>query len=226
VTSPIVIFGAGGFGRDVVDLIRDINRPARQWDLLGFIDDDPALWGTELIDVPVLGGRDWFQTSDRVPHVALGLGSPSVKQRVVDTLRDRVAGFPALVHPSAIISEYAQIGEGVVVTAANILMSRSVIDDFAMLNLACTLGHDSYVGRYSSLSPATNVSGYVHIGEGCDLGTGVKIIPGIRIGEWSVVGAGAVVTKDIPSNATAVGVPAQVIKQRDLGWHLAPRTGS
>lgn len=54
----------------------------------------------------------------------------------------------------------------------------------------------------------------ISIGDNCWLGAGVKVLDGVTIGEGSVVGAGAVVTKDIPANSVAVGVPAKVIGKR------------
>jgi len=53
------------------------------------------------------------------------------------------------------------------------------------------------------------------IEDDCWLGTGVKVLDGVTIGQGSVIGAGAVVTKDIPPYSIAVGVPARVIAQRD-----------
>lgn len=60
-----------------------------------------------------------------------------------------------------------------------------------------------------------NVS--VHIGKNCWLGTGVIVLPGVRIGDNTVIGAGSVVTKDIPSGVVAVGNPCKVL--REIGEH-------
>ena len=57
----------------------------------------------------------------------------------------------------------------------------------------------------------------VVIGDNCWLGYGVKVLDGVTIGEGSVIGAGAVVTKDIPPYSIAVGVPAKVVRSRQLG---------
>ncbi|MDR1538116.1 MAG: sugar O-acetyltransferase [Clostridiales bacterium] len=55
----------------------------------------------------------------------------------------------------------------------------------------------------------------VHIGRNVWIGSGVQIMPGVRIGDNSVIGAGSVVTKDVPENAVAFGVPCKVV--RDIG---------
>ena len=87
-----------------------------------------------------------------------------------------------------------------------------------IVNLACTIGHDSILEDFVTIAPGVNISGNVTIGTGTDLGTGSKIIQGISVGSWTVVGAGAVVNRELPANVTAVGVPAKIIKERPDGW--------
>jgi sugar O-acyltransferase (sialic acid O-acetyltransferase NeuD family) len=219
--TGLVIYGAGGFAREVCELVRDIDADSGRWHLLGFLDDRPEVRGTVLNGLPVLGGDAWIAEQRPRVYVALGVGSPTAKRRLADRLRGVAAGFPTLVHPTAVASRYVQYGEGVVVTAGNVLTANIVLGDFAMLNLMCTVGHDTTIGAFATVSPGVNVSGRVRIGDGCEIGTGSAIIQGVTIGAWSVVGAGAVVTKDLPPNCTAVGVPAKPIKQRAAGWQDA-----
>lgn len=68
------------------------------------------------------------------------------------------------------------------------------------------------------LDPEERRKGYqynkpVHIGKNCWLGAGVIVVPGVSIGDDTVIGAGSVVTKDIPSGVVAVGNPCRVIKE-------------
>lgn len=216
--EDICIVGSGGFGREVRCLIDDINQERRAWNLIGFVNTDRSDEG-EAEGVPVLSMEKVLARS-RLPAFALGLGHPQVKARVLASFV-KEARWPNLVHPSVIRSSRVTFaGQGIILTAGNVLTTNILINDFAMLNLCCTVGHDVRLGAFTVVSPGVNISGYVTVGEGSSIGTGAKIIEGKKIGEWSVIGAGAVVTKDIPDNSTAVGVPASVIKSRESGWHL------
>lgn len=219
--KPLLIYGAGGFAREVLALVRDINRLEAQWEVVGFLSDDANSWGQLLNDVPILGGEAELGNYADGVDVALGIGSPVAKRKVTERLRKHRVSWPSLTHPNVVMSSYVDVGEGVVITAGNVLTANIELGDFSMINLACTVGHDCVVGRYSTISPGVNVSGNVKVGDGCDIGTGSSFVQGVSLGEWSIVGAGAVVSKDLPSNCTAVGVPARVIKEREPGWHSA-----
>ena len=218
---PLVIYGAGGFAREVLELIRDINREQESWSVLGFLSDDRDSWGSIINDLPILGGEPWLDSQADGVSVVFGIGSPAAKLQITQRLRSRKLQWPSLIHPNVVISQRVAVGTGVVITAGNILTTEITLGDFSMVNLACTIGHDCMIGRYTTISPGVNVSGYVHLGDGCDVGTGSAFVQGVAVGEWSIIGAGAVVAKTVPANCTAVGVPARVIKERQPGWQAA-----
>jgi serine acetyltransferase len=112
------------------------------------------------------------------------------------------------------------IGLGVVIGAGSILTNQITIGNHVHINLDCTIGHDVIVNDFVTLSPGVHVSGNVVFGPGCYVGTGANILEKLQIAEWSIVGGGCTVTKNVPANSTVVGVPGQVIKTRDAGWHL------
>ena len=107
------------------------------------------------------------------------------------------------------------MGKGVVITAGNIITSQIRIGDHVFLNLGCTVGHDAILERYVNCAPNCNISGNVKLCEGAHLGTGVQVLPGVRVGEWTTVGAGAVVIHDLPANVVAAGVPARIIREKE-----------
>lgn len=218
--TDIVVVGTGGFAREVHQLLEDAVADGEGWRVLGFLDDDPARAGDSVHDLPVLGGTSWLE--GRKVAVAVGVGSSAARRVLVKRIRSEApgSGFPTLVHPTAWIGNRISLGQGTIVCAGNALTTDLSIGDHVILNLDCTVGHDSIVEDFVTVAPSVNISGAVVVREGTDLGTGATIIQGVEIGRWSVIGAGAVVIRDIPANVTAVGTPAKPIKERAEGWHL------
>jgi len=216
--QDIVIVGAGGFGREVLQWITDINAAAARWNVIGFVDGNAALHGTAIHDVPVLGDLEWLAGRSGVA-AAISIGSPSVKRKLAQQVRAVGATHPTLVHPLAIVGRGVRLGLGAIVCPTAILTTDLELGELVTVNVGLSVGHDAVIGDYVTLAPGVRISGYVRLGEGCDVGTNAMFTPGVQVGAWSVVGAGAVVSADLPSNVTAVGVPAKVIKTRPDGWH-------
>ena len=209
----IVIIGAGGFGREVKVLLDDINKIQSTYTFLGFYDDGIEK-GTLVNGYKVLGGISDLNKLSSSTYVAIAIGAPETKQKIIDQLKNVNVKFPTLIHPSVICSDdFVSIGKGCIICAGTVLTCNIEIQDFVILNLMCTVGHDTIIKHYSSAMPSVNISGEVIIHQGVYIGTGAKIINQLEIGRNTVVGAGAVVSKSLPSNCTAVGIPAEIIKQ-------------
>jgi len=215
--QKIAVYGAGGFAREVAWLISDIHK-GQSPQVTCFIDDNPQNVGRVINGIPVLSLE---QALERFPDiaVAVSIGSPHIRERVARKVAQASLPFVTLVHPRVEMSEFVQIGDGSIITAGNILTVNITIGQQVHINLDCTIGHDVIIEDFATLAPGVHVSGWVHIGKRVYIGTGAAIINGtsekpLKIGSDSVIGAGAVVTKDIPPGVTAVGVPA-----RPLGRH-------
>lgn len=211
--KDIAILGAGGFAREVWWLIEEINTERPEWNVIGYIDDNAALRGTSLCDVPVLGDFSWLEAQRYRPHVISGVGSNSARRTFASRAAALELPFATLIHPTARRSRFVEIGSGTVICAGNILTTQVRMGSHVNLNLNCTIGHDVVIEDFCNLSPGINVSGYVHLEQGVDIGTNAALLPGKRVGRGSVIGAGAVVSSDIPPFSVAVGVPAKVIRQ-------------
>ena len=208
-----VIIGAGGFGREVHMLIDQINATSLQYKVLGFYDDS-VVKGTFINGLEVLGTLQDLNEVTEPTGVCIAIGAPKVKKVIVEKLTNSLLFFPKLIHPSVIhgISENA-IGKGTIICAGTIITVNNTIGEFVILNLGCTVGHDTVIGNYCAFMPQSNIAGEVVLGEAVYGGMGVGIINQVTVGNNVTLGAGSVVVKNIPSNCLAVGIPAKVIKE-------------
>lgn len=207
--SRVYIIGAGGFGRETLNLYRDAGREA---EVGGFVveerywERDQVVNGKPVFPWPAIAG--WPKDTRFV--VAIGSAE---RRRLIEAVAGLGFGFDTVIHPTVQSSPSVRFDEGCIVCAGNILTVQIDVGAHTIINLACTVGHDTTIGRIVTLSPGVNVSGHVTIEDGAFVGSGAVIVERIRIGAGAVVGAGSVVTKDIPPKVVAVGVPARVIKQ-------------
>jgi sugar O-acyltransferase (sialic acid O-acetyltransferase NeuD family) len=207
--QDIVILGAGGLAREVAWLVEEINRQGPRWRILGFSDTDPAKCGSAV-------GKYYVKFSDEEVAgmgvaVAVGVGNASVLLKVKERFGQLPAELlPNLVHPSVLRdAERVSLGLGNVICAGNVLTTDIQFGSFNILNLSCTVGHDTSIGDCCVINPGCNLSGGIRMGSGILLGTGAKVLQYLRIGDHATVGAGAVVTKDVEGGTTVVGVPAR-----------------
>jgi len=211
-TQPLAIIGAGGTARDTGDLVRDINRAAEQWRLVGFYDDDVAKQGQVIDGVPVLG------------PVALAAESPAFV--VIGVARSRNAGvrrvlseklglprdrYATLIHPTASVAASASIGAGSVLFQNVVVSAAVVIGDHVLVLQNTSIAHDAVIEDCATIAPGVLVSGSVRIGRSTYIGTGASIIEGATIGEGALVGIGSVVIRSVPPGQTVFGYPAQPI---------------
>ena len=209
--NRVVLYGASELGRDVAAMGPALLDSWSGPTLHGFLDDRGALHGTTILDLPVLGGGEWLQSeAAEGVGVVVTIGDPTVRRGIVDRLAPQGVRFATLVHPTAVVTPWVEIGAGTVVLAqctftANIRVGRHVV-----FNPGCTVAHDVVVEDYVYVSPGVDLAGRVTLEHSCYMGTGAVVIPGRRVGARAVVGAGAVVVRDIPADVTAMGVPARV----------------
>lgn len=201
---PLVIIGAGGFGREVLDLIEA--DPA--WGFAGFVDDgSPDLDLLARRGASLLGSVALLEGIEAQYLIGVGDGGT---RRSIDTQASAWGREAASIsHASAHWGGDSMGGPGLIVCAnasitTNVLMGRHV-----HVNLNVTIGHDCRIADYVTLNPGCNISGNVNIGEGATVGTGAAVIQGITIGAGATVGAGAVVVRDVEPGTTVVGVPAR-----------------
>jgi sugar O-acyltransferase (sialic acid O-acetyltransferase NeuD family) len=210
---PLVIFGAGGLGREVLLLLQQLNETHLRWEVRGFYDDQAPAAPT-IAGLPYLGTSAHLNATTEPLAVAVAVGSPTGRAAVVARLTSPHLLFPVLVHPKVSLTRQQRIalGEGCIIQQGCMLTCDIVLGRFVLLNLGCTVGHDAILDDFCSLMPHANVSGAAYLATGVYLGTSATIIQGVHVGAHTIVGAGAVAVRDLPANITAVGVPARAVK--------------
>lgn len=213
--KTIAIFGAGGQGREVLQLIKHINEVSPQWKCIGWFDDGVAK-GEEIDGLPVLGGLMEANSWSSPLGIVIAIAWPATKMKIVDLLNNDHLYFPALIHPSVRIDKMeVEIGQGAIITQDCRFTINIKIGQFTLLNSGCCLTHDVEIEDYCSIMPSVVLSGAVIVERGVYIGTGTRVIQQLKLGHDSIIGAGSVVIRDIPPNCTAVGVPCKPIKFHD-----------
>ena len=206
----VVIVGAGGHGRELFSLLVDANKSdGYRRDVLGFVDDgEPDTRVLDRLDASLLGAvREVLQLDAKY---LLGIGDSSLREKLDRELAavGAVAASPAI-HPGAWIGPDVTLGPGSVICAGASITTNVRVGRHVHLNRGATVGHDCTLEDYVTIAPMSAVSGNVVIEQGAELGTGVTVLPGCRIGTKAIVGAQALVTRNVPSGTTVIGIPAR-----------------
>jgi sugar O-acyltransferase (sialic acid O-acetyltransferase NeuD family) len=208
----VYIFGAGGHGKVVADILRAARRP-----VAGFIDDLTCRSQRSVSGLPVLDVSRWMTSVEACDGigVALGIGDNQARKEVADRCRQRGFEIVTAVHPAAVLSAAAGIGAGTVIMPLAVVNADARLGPGVIINTGAVIEHDCVVSDYAHISPNAVLGGRVHIGPFSQLGLGAAVLPGVSIGSGSIIGAGAVVVRDIPDDVVAMGVPARVCRARN-----------
>jgi sugar O-acyltransferase (sialic acid O-acetyltransferase NeuD family) len=216
--TELVFLGAGGTARDVLSLVKDLNRNQEQYRCVALLDDDKKLWGRKVQGVPIVGPLADAKRFDSAQFVNT-LGSPRNYQCRCDVparLGLSAKRFETLIHPTAALSTSATVGEGTIILPYVVLLSGVAVGDQVLILAGSILNHDVRVGDYAVLASAVNLSGAVEIGSCSYIGSGACLIQGIRVGDNALVGMGAVVLKNVAPSTVVVGNPARPLSKTRL----------
>ena len=199
----MILYGASGHGKVIIDILESMHEPHIE------IWDDAAagpVWEYPVTKPPA--------RINVIEPMLISIGVNTTRKKVVERLGDAIR-YGKAIHPSAVISRRATIGDGTVVMAGVTINPDVKIGKHCIINTSASVDHDCVLEDYVHISPKATLSGDVFVGEGTHIGSGASAIQGVRIGKWCRIGAGTVIIRDIPDYATAVGNPARIIEAKD-----------
>jgi len=194
--------------------VLDILRAAGRDRPMGFLDADPALAGSTIHGLPVLGQINLIPKlkSQRIAGAIVAIGDNLARHQYAETLRQQGLELVNAIHPSATISSTARLGKNVVIAAGAVVGPDALISDSVIINTGALIDHECRIDQAVHICPGAALAGRVQVGEMAFVGLGCRIIQCLIVGRQATVGAGAVVIEDVPELATVVGVPARIIK--------------
>jgi len=207
--TPVVVIGAGGHAKVVIELIRAQGR----YDVVGCTDREPKL--PEVVGAPILGSDDVLPDlyAKGIRHCFVALGDNALRRKVA--ARAMSFGFELInaISPKAIVSPTARLGRGVAIMAGAVINADATLGDLVIVNTRAAIDHDCQIGEAAHVAPGASLAGGVCIGPLAFVGAGATIIPGVNVGESTVIGAGATVVSNLGPNIVAVGVPAKPLRR-------------
>lgn len=199
--NSLILYGAGGHAKVIYDIILSNDM------LLEYlVDDNPPADFFHHLDI--------YKPSEELlknHKIIVAIGDANAREKVVSNIKD-LCEFETLIHRSAFVSRFSELGEGTVVMPQVCVNAEVKIGNHCIINTASVIEHDCILEDYVHISPSVTLAGNIRIKKRAQIGIGSRIIPGITIGEDAIVGAGAVIVKDVPDGATVVGNPGKIIK--------------
>lgn len=207
----VLILGAGGHGRVVLDILTQAGRHR----VVGFLDNNDAIHGRRVDGIPVLGPLEElprFRDELDIDGAIIAIGDNGVRRGLAREVDRAGVALISAVHPSATLAQNVTVGRNVVIAAGVVACAHCQIGDSVILNTGCIVDHYTMVGEGTHICPGVRVAGRVKIEPGVFVGIGATVVPKVTLGCEAIIGAGAVVIQDVPPLATVVGVPARQVK--------------
>jgi len=208
--KSLIIIGARGYGREMYNLATQCREYGIEWEIKGFLDDHSTALKGYTGYPPILGPVETYEVLPGDLFVC-ALGDVNYKHKYVSIIKDKGGVFTSLIHPSSIVFPNTEFGEGIIICQFVNISCDCRFGSFVTIQPFTEIGHDVIIGNYAHLNVNSFVGGFVKIGNFVTVHTGAKVLPRLKVGDNSVIGAGSVVTKNVPEGCTVFGNPAKVI---------------
>jgi sugar O-acyltransferase (sialic acid O-acetyltransferase NeuD family) len=186
-------------------------------EIIAIFDDTPEL-ASPFKDIPIYQGLQefpsWISKNQGDFGFCIAIGNPygRIRIKLHDYLVHQGLLPITIAHPSAIIENDVIIGDGSQIMAGAILNTQVITGKQCIINTNASVDHECILGAGVEIAPGATLCGLVNVNTNGWICAGATVIPRISIGEDAIVGAGAVVIRDVPDRSVVVGIPARHLK--------------
>ena len=208
----LLIAGGGGHARVVAEAAG-----LAGWDVIGWV--GPEAEQAAMHPLRALGrdtdvARVWHE--QRADALVVAIGDNALRLAAAARLAELApVRFGVVVHPTAIVAPSASIAPGTIICANAVVNSGARLGPHCLINTSSSVDHDCVFDEGASTGPGARLGGDCHVGRASAIAMCAIVLHGRRIGAHSVVGAGALVTRDVPDGVVAYGSPARVVRTRE-----------
>lgn len=214
--KDILIYGAGGYGREVVCILNRINNQKKVWNFCGFIDDGLPEGETNEYG-KILGGIDYLNSVNEEKALVIPIGNPKIIHKIVSSITNGLIYFPNIIDPDVFFLDSAsvQMGKGNIFSPKTLISCNVRIGDFNLFNMNDGIGHDVTIGNYNAFMPNVNISGGVVIGDRNLFGVKSTVLQYLTVGNDNQIGAHSLVARKAKDGFTYIGVPAIPVSKNE-----------
>ena len=210
--KKILIFSAGPAGREVCQLIKEINKKKKTWKILGYVDDNLKL------KVKTLGRLKIFSKKDKPTgknlYAITGIMNPNLREKIY--LKEIIKykyKIPNLIHPKVNIPECFVSGKGNIIFNYVHLSFQIKIGNYSIISNFNDIGHNLKAGDFLTIMPSTTIGGSCKIGKKVLVGSGVKILQNLKIDDNCQIGIGSTLTSNLSKNSSVIDFQRKIIKK-------------
>lgn len=207
--NEIYIVGAGTYGEAMCELALTLGYAVK-----GFYDEDEKKRKKIIMGYPIIGKYSELNEKDICNNnYIVAIGNNEIRYNIMKNIENYGGLLPNLFHPTAVISPTAKIGKGVYIQANAYIWTNVEIGNYCIISPNVVIAHHSNIGNACLISTLSGVGASITVRDKVFIGMGSTIVTGMDyIGENSIIGAGAVVLKNVEENTVYAGVPARRVR--------------
>lgn len=213
-----VIWGSSGHARVLSEILS-----SQEHRIVALFDNNESA-SSVIENVPLfvgyIGFQEWLslhqaQEDIRMISGLVAIGGSNGRDRlsIQEFMKSSGLQIPVIQHPRACISTTSLIDEGSQMLAGSVISVMSTVGKACIINTNASVDHECIIGNGVHIAPGATLCGCVTVEDFSMIGAGAVVLPRLKIGADSIVGAGSVVTKDVPPSVVVTGNPARIVRK-------------